>query len=129
MPGEHVEDQHRSVDDGKRHRLLQILALARTQLVEHEDQRRSGRERDLGDLARLAAADERGGIDGVAALNDASDDRRAGGIRKRLHLRDLDLDRTGQRVRLHGHDERALHQGDALASGLTRSTSQRRPAL
>ena len=55
---EDVEDEHRPVDDRQRNDLLEILALARTQIVEHQEQARAElASRDSRNLARLAAAD------------------------------------------------------------------------
>ena len=109
MPREDVEDQHRAVDDRQRHDLLEILALARTQVVEHQQQLGVALLREFGDLARLAAADQRRRIDGVAALHDAIDDRarrrlRASASNSASSARATSRDRAG----LDRDDERAL---------------------
>ncbi len=59
VPREDVENQHRPVDDRQRNDALQILALARPQVVEHQYERRAVLVRKQRDLGGLAAPDER----------------------------------------------------------------------
>ena len=73
---EDVEDEHRAVDDRQRDDLLEVRALARPQIVEHEQHVGFELFGALGDLARLAAADQRRGIDVRELLHDLADDVR-----------------------------------------------------
>ena len=84
--------------------LLEIFALARPQIVENQQQLGARALREFGDLGRLAAADQRGRIDGVAALHDAIDDARTRGARERLELIEFRLERPRVR-RLDGGDD------------------------
>ena len=78
MARKDVENQHRAIDDRHGNHLFEVLALARAQIVEHEHELGAMLFDQLGDLARLAAADERRRIDVLALLHDARDDLRAG---------------------------------------------------
>jgi hypothetical protein len=127
VPREHVEDQHRAIDDRKRNDALEVLPLARAQIVEHEQQARVEFSGAFGDLARLAAADKRRGIDGIAPLNDTVDDARARRFGERFELGQLRFERPPRVVRVDGDDDRALRV--YVARGVSRSTSQRSPSL
>jgi hypothetical protein len=100
-----IEDEHRPVDDRQRNDLFEILPLARAQVVEDEEQLRLERPRAIGDLARFSAADERCRIDGVAPLDDAIEDARAGRARKRFELEQLRLERPPRIVRIDRDDD------------------------
>jgi hypothetical protein len=50
------------------------------------------RLREFGNFDRLAAADQRGGIDRVATLHDAVDDSRSSSARERLELCEFRLE-------------------------------------
>ncbi len=78
---EHVENQHRAIDDGHGNHFLEVLALARTQVVEHEDELGLVFFDQLGDFAGLATPDKRRRIEMFALLYDARDDLRAGSLR------------------------------------------------
>lgn len=124
---EHVEDEHRAIDDRQRNDSLEVLTLARAQIVEHEQKTRIELAGAFGDLYGFAAADERRGIDGVAPLNDAIDDSRAGRFGERFELEQLGLERTAGVGSVDRDDDRGRRV--YVASGVKRSTSQRSPSL
>jgi hypothetical protein len=124
---EHVENEHRSIDDRQRHDALEILALTRAQVVEHEQQTRVELARALGDLARFAAAYQGRRVNGVAPLHDAIGNTRTGRFGERLELEQLRFERTARVAGVDGDDDRARRV--YVPSGVKRSTSQRSPSL
>ena len=122
-----VENEHRPIDDRQRHDSLEVLPLTRTQVVEHQHHSGAQFLGALGDFARFAAADERRGIDCVAALYDAIDDARAGRFGERFELEELRLQRTARVSGVDRDDDRRLRR--YVASGVNRSTSQWSPSL
>src|SRR6185312_4933042 len=90
---EDVENEHRPIDDRQGNDALEILALARSQIVEHQQQARVEFASAFGDFARLSAADQRRRIDRVAPLDDAIGNARAGRFGKRFELEQLRLER------------------------------------
>lgn len=123
---EHVQDQHRAVDDWQRNDLLQILALARTKVVEHQDEICVHILGEVGDLARFAAADQRCGIDVRALLHHAFEEQRPRGMRQRLELGEFGLDRTFGIRDIDGDDDCARVY---VVSGRKCSMSQDSPSL
>ena len=126
---EDVENQHRAVDDRQRHDPLEILALTRAQIVEHQEQTGMKFGCAVGDLVRLAASHERRRIDRIATLHETVEHFCAGSFGERFELGELRLDGAARRTRLDGDDEGAFVHGVATASGVNRSTSQRKPSL
>ena len=110
VAGEDVENQHRPIYDRQRNDRLEVLALPRPQIVEHEEQIGRFVLGSLGDLVRLSAADERRRVGRIAPLNDAFDNPRPRGARQRFELGELRLEAVVQRTRLDRHNQRALHQ-------------------
>lgn len=72
-----IEDQHRAIDDRNANDFLEILALPRTQIVEHQHEGGVAVAHELRNLVRLSGTDKRCRIDVRAFLHDAIDDRRA----------------------------------------------------
>ena len=105
VPGEDIEDQHRAVDDRQRNDLLEVLALARPQVVEHEQQLGVEFLGQVGDLVRLPAADQRRWIDVVAALDDAIENTSAGGFGERFEFDQFRFDWTFPVAGIDGDDE------------------------
>ncbi len=96
-----------------------FVALTRTEVVENQQQIRADLLRAVRDLASLAAADERRGIDPVAALDDALQYPRSGGDGQRLEFVELGLDGAALGAAVHRDDDRALRHRSA--SGAMRS--------
>ena len=84
--GEDVEDHGRAVDGGATEQLLQVVLLARGQLVVEHDGVGVDLEAQLVQLGRLALADEPGVVGVVAPLHQPADDVGAGGVDQRLQL-------------------------------------------
>jgi hypothetical protein len=124
MTCEDIENEHRAIDDRQRNQLFQILALAGANVVEHEEQVRAERTRTLGYFLCLSRSDEHRGINRVAPLHDAIENARSGRFGKRFELEQLRFERPPRIVRVDGDDERRY-----VASGVSRSTSQRSPSL
>src|SRR5581483_436865 len=76
--GEDVEDQSRAIEHAALQELLEIALLARRQLVIEDRELGPGRRREIGDLLRLAAADEETRIGDLTAAADDAGDLRAG---------------------------------------------------
>ena len=112
---EDVENEHRAVDDRHRNDLLEIAALAGTQIVEDEQQIGLALSRARRDLGGLAAADQKRRIDVRTPLDDALHDLCPRGLRERLQFDQLRFDRT---VGVFGVD-----------SDEKRASSQRIPSL
>jgi hypothetical protein len=84
-----VEDEHRAIDDRHWYDLFEILALARTKLVEHEQQVGAKLLRALGNLACFSAADQRRGIDLFSALHEPLEYARPRRVCERFELDQL----------------------------------------
>ena len=126
---EHVEDQHGAVHDWNRNDLFQVLALARADVVEHQQHLRVERLGQFGDLARFARSDQRRGIHRIALLYDALDDRSARCLGQRLEFQEFGLERTPRVVRIHGDDDGAGSGFRYDASGTRRSISHWSPSV
>jgi hypothetical protein len=110
MTREDVEDQHRAIDDRHRNDFLEILALARAQIVEHEHQLRAEIFHEIGDLAGFAAADERRRVEMIAPLDEARDDLRTGGLRERFEFYQFGFEWSLGVIGVDSDDNRSISQ-------------------
>jgi hypothetical protein len=94
MFGKHIEDQHRAIHDRHRNNLLQILALTRPQIVEHEHQLDILVANDARDFTRFPRADQGSRINAIALLHDAFYDLRACRFSKRFEFDELGVERS-----------------------------------
>ena len=101
--GEDVEDHRGAVDGGAPEQLLQVAVLRRRQLVVEDDGVGVEAAAQLGDLLRLAAADEGGRVGRVATLHDAADDVGARAVDQLGQLVELLVDHLGGRARGRRH--------------------------
>ena len=86
--GEDVEDQRRAVDDLDADPVLQVAELGERQLAVADDRICAGRNHDVPQLSNLAAPDVGSRVRSVAALDQALEDLRSGGLRQQLEFGD-----------------------------------------
>jgi len=86
---EDVEDHRRAIDGRAPEELLQVPVLRRGQLVVEDDRVDVEAPAQLGDLLRLAAPDERGGVGCVASLHHAPHDVGTGAVDEQGELVEL----------------------------------------
>lgn len=105
-----VQNQHRAIDDRHGDHLFEVLSLTRAQIVEHEDEIRFVFFHQIGDLARLAGADQRRRVDVIAPLNDARDDLRTGCLRERFEFYEFGFEWSVGVVGVDSDDKRSISQ-------------------
>ena len=122
MLGENVEDEGRAVDDLGVDNVLQPTTLGGSQLLVNDDGVGLDAAHDVGQLAGLARPQVGCGVGLHAALNDAIQDARTGGLRERSQLaqRVLRLFLALRGAQAHEHDLFESHLtvfdlGDVLA--------------
>lgn len=110
MTSKDVENQHRAIDDRDADDLFEILALSRTQIVEHEHELCIAFAHEIGDFACLARTDERCRIDVRTLLHDAVDEVRARGFGERFEFDQLRFERAFWVFGVDSDDNRSISQ-------------------